>query len=371
VAIVSMKALLESGVHFGHRTPRWNPKMKGFIFTERKGIHIIDLQQTIIRLEDSHHFIRDLASEGGILLFVGTKRQAADSVQAAAERCGMPYVNQRWLGGTLTNFQTIRQRIDFLLSLEQRKASGDFERLPKKEAQKLEHLIQKLNIRLGGLKEMERLPNAVFVTDVIREALAVKEAHRLAIPIVAMVDTNGDPDLIDYCIPSNDDAIRAIRLITNVMADAVIEGKQIREAMAAEEAELKEAALEEAAVEELEVPELALPEEELLGPATLEKIRAQQEDKGYEVEEVVIEEVTAEVPAEATDDVEAEPEEPAVAEAEGEEEEPSATEDEGEAEEPPATEHEGEAEEPTATEDEGDAEEPQTTEDEGAEEDQK
>jgi len=352
MAIVSMKALLESGVHFGHRTPRWNPKMKGFIFTERKGIHIIDLQQTMIRLEDSHDFVRDLASEGGRLLFVGTKRQAADSVQAAAERCGMPYVNQRWLGGTLTNFQTIRQRIDFLLSLEQRKASGDFERLPKKEAQKLEHLIQKLNIRLGGLKEMERLPDAVFVTDVIREALAVKEAHRLAIPIVAMVDTNCDPDLIDYCIPSNDDAIRAIRLITNVMADAMVEGKQIREAMAAEEAELKEAALEEAAIEELEVPELALPEEELLGPATLEKIRAQQ-DVGYKVEEVVIEEVTAEVPAEPTDGVEAEPEEPPVAEAEGEEEEPSATTDTGEAEEPPVTEDEGEAEEPQATEDEG------------------
>ncbi|MGQ9585047.1 MAG: 30S ribosomal protein S2 [Anaerolineae bacterium] len=291
-----MKALLEAGVHFGHRTPRWNPKMKGFIFTERKGIHIIDLQQTITRLEEAYNFVQDVASKGGTVLFVGTKRQAADSIRAAAERCGMPYVNQRWLGGTLTNFRTIRQRIEYLLALERRKAEGELERLPKKEAQKLDLLIQRLNVRLGGLKEMHKLPDAVFITDVTRETLAVKEADRLGIPIVAMVDTNGDPDPVDYCIPSNDDAIRAIRLVTGLIADAVIEGRQLRASLVAEERE----EIEEVSLEEFEVPELALGEEELLGPSTLEKIRAQQ--VGYEVEELELEELEEAEMEEAVDD---------------------------------------------------------------------
>lgn len=318
MALVSMKSLLEAGVHFGHRTPRWNPKMRGFIFTERKGIHIIDLQQTITRLEEAYNFVRDLASEGGIILFVGTKRQAADTIREAAERCGMPYVTQRWLGGTLTNFRTIRQRIDYLLELERKQADGELERLPKKEAQKVAHLIEKLNRRLGGLKTLQRLPDALFIVDVIREEIAVKEASRLGIPIIAMVDTNGDPDSIDYIIPSNDDAIRAIRLITNLIADAVVEGQQIRASAEAErEAEEIEAVAEpyyEPA--ELELEE-EIPEEALLGPSTLEKIRAaQQEEVGYEVEEVV-EEAVEEVPevAEANEIVmEAEPDLPAEAE---------------------------------------------------------
>jgi small subunit ribosomal protein S2 len=305
VALVSMKALLEAGVHFGHRTPRWNPKMRGFIFTERKGIHIIDLQQTLTRLEEAYNFARDLASEGKVLLFVGTKKQAADTVREAAERCGMPYVNERWLGGTLTNFRTIRQRIDYLLDLERKQASGELDRLPKKEAQKLAYLIEKLNRRLGGLKTLQRLPDALFIVDVAREEIAVKEASRLGIPIIAMVDTNGDPDPIDYVIPSNDDAIRAIRLITNLIADAVVQGRQIYESKAAERGAEEEAPVERP-VPSYEAVEL--PEEALLGPSTLEKIRAaQREELGYELEEVWEEE--AEVPeVEFEEDLEAEAE---------------------------------------------------------------
>lgn len=291
VALVSMKALLEAGVHFGHRTPRWNPKMRGFIFTERKGIHIIDLQQTLTRLEEAYNVARDLASEGKVLLFVGTKKQAADTVREAAERCGMPYVNERWLGGTLTNFRTIRQRIDYLLDLERKQASGELDRLPKKEAQKLAYLIENLNRRLGGLKGLKRLPDALFIVDVSREEIAVKEASRLGIPIIAMVDTNGDPDPIDYVIPSNDDAIRAIRLVTNLIADAVVEGRQIYESREAERIAEEEIVAEEG-VPSYEPVEL--PEEVLLGPSTLEKIRAaRQPDRGYEVEEVEVEEAEA------------------------------------------------------------------------------
>lgn len=258
--------------------------MRGFIFTERKGIHIIDLQQTLTRLQEAYNFARDLASEGKVLLFVGTKKQAADTVREAAERCGMPYVNERWLGGTLTNFRTIRQRIDYLLDLERKQASGELDRLPKKEAQKLAYLIEKLNRRLGGLKGLKRLPDALFIVDVSREEIAVKEAGRLGIPIIAMVDTNGDPDPIDYIIPSNDDAIRAIRLVTNLIADAVVEGRQIYESREAERIAEEEIVLEEG-VPSYEPVEL--PEEVLLGPSTLEKIRAaQRTDWGYEVEEV-------------------------------------------------------------------------------------
>jgi small subunit ribosomal protein S2 len=251
---ITMKALLEAGVHFGHRTQRWNPKMKTFIFTERNGIHIIDLQQTIVRLEEAYDQVRDTVAGGGTVVFVGTKKQAAENLGAAAESCGMPYVNQRWLGGTLTNWQTIRQRISYLLELEQRRDLGDFERLPKKEALKLEQLIEKLNRRLGGLKQMTRIPDLLFVVDVRREAISVKEGNILKIPILAMVDSNCDPDPIDLVIPSNDDAIRAIKLITGHMADAVKEGMQIREAVQADE----------------EIAE----DEQYLGAATLAKLRS-------------------------------------------------------------------------------------------------
>ncbi len=233
-----MKSLLEAGVHFGHRTRRWHPKMRPFIFTERNGIHIIDLQQTMTKLEEAYNFVRDTIAQGGTLLFVGTKRQAAETVAAEALRCGMPYVTERWLGGTLTNFRTIRTRIDYLLKLEERQANGELDKLPKKEALMLTREMQKLQARLGGLKEMRRLPKALFIVDTHHEAIAIQEATTLKIPIVAMCDTNSDPDPIAYPIPSNDDAIRAIKLVTAKIADAVIEGKNIRGVMAAEAGEL-------------------------------------------------------------------------------------------------------------------------------------
>jgi small subunit ribosomal protein S2 len=257
MAVVSMKALLEAGVHFGHRTRRWNPKMKSFIFTERNGIHIIDLQQTITRLEEAYNMVRDTVAEDGTVLFVGTKKQAQENLADAAARCGMPYVNQRWLGGTLTNWRTIRQRIDTLLDLERRRDVGDLDRLTKKEALKTEQLIAKLNRRLGGIKEMTELPNLVYIVDVRREEIAVREANILDIPIVAMVDSNCDPEPIQYIVPSNDDAIRAIKLISNRVADAVIEGQQIREALLAEEA-----------------PDVTAEDEKYLGAATLAKLRS-------------------------------------------------------------------------------------------------
>jgi len=258
MAVISMKALLETGVHFGHRTGRWNPKMKAFIYTERNGIHIIDLQQTMTALEKAHNAVSDTVSEEGFVLFVGTKRQAQESIAEQAQRCGMPYVNQRWLGGTLTNWRTIRQRIDYLLNLEERQERGDFDRLLKKEALKLGREIAKLNQRLSGIKDMRRLPDMLFITDVRREATAVKEANKLGIPIIAMVDTNCDPDPIDYIIPANDDAIRANKLITTKIADAVIEGQNMRAALAPEEGEL----------------EMEVEEEKYLGSATLAKLRS-------------------------------------------------------------------------------------------------
>jgi small subunit ribosomal protein S2 len=255
---ITMKALLEAGVHFGHRTQRWNPKMKPFIFTERNGIHIIDLQQTIVRLEQAYNLVRDTVADGGTIVFVGTKKQAKENLAIAAESCEMPYVNERWLGGTLTNWQTIKQRISYLLELEQRRETGDFDRLPKKEALKLEQLIAKLNRRLGGLKNMTKLPELIFVVDVRREGITVKEGSILKIPVLAMVDTNCDPDLVDLIIPSNDDAIRAIKLVVNHMADAVNEGYQIRQAVRADE----------------EVQE----DEKYLGAATLAKLRSGEFD---------------------------------------------------------------------------------------------
>lgn len=272
--VVSMKELLEAGVHFGHRARRWNPKMKPYIFTERNGIHIIDLQQTMARLEEAYGVIRDAVAEGGTVLFASTKRQAQESIASEAERCGMPYVNQRWLGGTLTNFRTIRQRIDYLLSLERRQKLGEFSRLLKKEALDLQRQIDKLNRRLGGLKEMRRLPSLVFIADVRREAIAVKEVNKLGIPIVAMVDTNCDPDPIDYVIPANDDAIRAIKLITSKIADAVLEGQQIRATLMTEEEELE-------GIEERD--------EMYLGASTLAKLKEMGEFEEEEFEELEVE----------------------------------------------------------------------------------
>ena len=236
MAVVHMKELLEAGVHFGHRSRRWHPKMRSYIFTERNGIHIIDLQQTIRMLEEAYAFVRDTAAEGGTILFVGTKRQAQESIENEARRCGMSYVNLRWNGGTLTNFRTVRSRCNYLLELEKQKELGEWDKLTKKEALWKERELVKLQKRFGGIKNMYYLPSALFIADVSRETIAVKEANALDIPVVAMVDTNCDPDPIDYIIPSNDDAIRAIKLMSSKIADAVIEGQQMRGVVMAEAA---------------------------------------------------------------------------------------------------------------------------------------
>jgi small subunit ribosomal protein S2 len=272
MAVVSMKALLETGVHFGHRTRRWNPKMRPYIFTERNGIHILDLQQTIGMIDDAYHFIRSTVAEGGVVLFVGTKRQAQDTVAREAARCGMPYINQRWLGGTLTNWQTIRQRIHRLDQLEKQKGEGMFEGLKKKERLMLEREIAKLHLRLGGIRKMQRLPDALFVVDVGNEETAISEAGKLDIPLVGMVDTNCSPDQIDYIIPSNDDAIRAIKLIVGKMADAVIEGRAARvDAMGEDASETTEGYDDFDGLDDED-------DEALLGQATLAKIAAQSDD---------------------------------------------------------------------------------------------
>jgi len=224
--VISMKQLLEAGVHFGHQTRRWNPKMAPFIFMDRNGIHIIDLQQTVTRLNDAYKFVEQTASEGGTILFVGTKKQAQEAVAEEAKRCGMYYVNQRWLGGMLTNFQTIQSRIRYLRELETRRDRGDFERLPKKEVQRLTDDMNRLERILGGIKDMRRLPTALFIIDTRKERTAVMEARRLEIPIVALADTNSDPDEMDYPIPANDDAIRAVRLLCAKIADAAVEGRR-------------------------------------------------------------------------------------------------------------------------------------------------
>ncbi|HWQ50845.1 MAG TPA: 30S ribosomal protein S2 [Terriglobales bacterium] len=226
MAVVSMKQLLESGVHFGHQTRRWNPKMAPYIFTERNGIYIIDLQKTVRKIDEAYNFVKELAGSGGTILFVGTKKQAMDSIKEEAERVGMYYVNARWLGGMLTNFKTIRKRIDRLAQLRKMEQDGTFDVLPKKEVIKLNGEIEKLEKFLGGIKTMSKLPSALFVVDPRKERIAISEARSLGIPIVAIVDTNCDPDEIDYIIPGNDDAIRAVKLITSVIADAVIEAKQ-------------------------------------------------------------------------------------------------------------------------------------------------
>jgi len=221
----TVKQLLEAGAHFGHQTSRWHPRMKKYIFTKRDGIHIIDLEQTANMLNVACNFVRQVITEGGHILFVGTKKQAQEAIEEEAKRCGMYYVNQRWIGGVLTNFATIQSRIDYLVHLEDRKAKGEFNRLPKKEALKLDEEITRLNHQMGGIKEMTSLPAAIFVIDTTKEKIALAEARRVGIPIVAVVDTNSDPEEIDYPIPANDDAIRAIRLMCSKIANAVIDGK--------------------------------------------------------------------------------------------------------------------------------------------------
>jgi small subunit ribosomal protein S2 len=262
MAAISMKALLETGVHFGHRTRKWNPRMKPYIFTERNGIHIIDLQQTVTALDIAYELVRDTAAKGGTVLFVGTKRQAQESVQREAERCGMPYINQRWLGGTLTNWKTIKDRINELKKLETRRDAGEFERLTKKEGLILSREIVKLQDRLGGIRDMQKLPDLVYIVDVRREDTAVHESNILSIPVIALVDTNCDPGGVDYVIPANDDAIRAIKLLSAKIADAVIEGRATRKDVATPD-ETGET-----------YGEQADKEEDLLGPATLAKMQS-------------------------------------------------------------------------------------------------
>lgn len=255
MSVISMKALLEAGVHFGHQTRRWNPKMKPYIFTERNGIYIIDLQKTVRKVEEAYHFVRDVVADGGKILFVGTKKQAQEAIETEAKRCGMYYVNQRWLGGMLTNYQTISKRVDRLYELEKMEEDGIFDLLPKKEVMELNHERERLEKYLGGIKDMQGLPDAIYVVDPKKEDIAVREARILHIPVVAIIDTNCDPDIIDYPIPGNDDAIRAVKLLTETMANAVLEAKQgeeMEEVGVTEESAVEEteSATEEASAEE-------------------------------------------------------------------------------------------------------------------------
>ncbi len=277
MAVVSMKALLETGVHFGHRTRKWHPRMKEYIFTERNGIHIIDLQQTLEALNTAYALVRDTVEGRGRILFVGTKRQAQETIELEAKRCMMSYVNARWLGGTLTNWRTIRSRIDELNELERRRDSGEFELLTKKETLSLTRRIDKLEERLGGIREMVSLPELLFVVDVRREETAIHEANLLGIPVIALVDTNCNPKNIEYVIPSNDDAIRAIKLMASKIADAVLEGMALRkDDEEAIEAEGLPTGLAEAEVE--------MSDEELLGEATLAKLQSGAFDEKQLVE---------------------------------------------------------------------------------------
>jgi small subunit ribosomal protein S2 len=277
MAVISMKALLESGVHFGHRTNKWNPGMKPFIFTERNGIHIIDLQQTVKAVTTAYNAIRDVVASGGVVLFVGTKRQAQETVRDEAVRCGMPYVTERWLGGMLTNWSTMYQRIQELERMEKLVSSGEVERLTKKEGLLIQREITRLNIRLSGVRSITRVPDMVFVVDIMREESAVHEANLLDIPVVALVDTNCDPSHVDYVIPSNDDAIRAIKLLVGKMADAVLEGKAMRkdeELETMEQVKAETQAIAEGdrkAVQDIDMDE-DMDDDQLLGDATLAKL---------------------------------------------------------------------------------------------------
>jgi len=263
-----MKALLETGVHFGHRARKWNPKMKPYIFTERNGIHIIDLQQTIVYIDEIYALVREIVADGGTVLFVGTKRQAQETIAQEATRCSMPYVNQRWLGGTLTNWRTVRERLETMKRLERMREEGAFDRLTKKEQMLLDRKIEKLQLRFGGMRNMTRLPDALFVVDVRREVTAVKEANILKIPVIALVDTNCDPDPIDYVIPANDDAIRAIRLLTSKIADAVLEGIALRKTRIDDEELAEEDVDFVSAMSDVDT------DEAYLGEATLAKLRS-------------------------------------------------------------------------------------------------
>ena len=267
---VTMRALLETGVHFGHRTAKWNPRMRPWIFTERNGIHIIDLQQTIANINRYHDMVRDLIAGGGSVLFVGTKRQAQETIRREAERCGMPYVNHRWLGGTLTNWRTIRERIDTLKNLEKRRDAGEFDLLTKKEALMLQRKIDKLQLRLGGIREMQRLPEMLIIVDTVREATAVKEANILKVPVIALVDTNSNPDEVDYIIPANDDAVRSITLLVHAIADAVLEGQAMRKA---DDEEEDAATLPDYVSIEYDGDGEDAADEQFLGEATLAKLR--------------------------------------------------------------------------------------------------
>ncbi len=301
-----MKKLLESGVHFGHRTHKWNPHMKPYIFTQRNGIHIIDLQKTVKALEEAYNLVRDTVAEGGTVLFVGTKRQAQDTIQIEAERCGMPWVTARWLGGTLTNWRTIRQRINELERLERMRDRGDFASFTKKEALNMTRKIERLEMLLGGIRSMTGLPDILFAVDVRREETAIHEANLLNIPVIAMVDTNCDPRNVDYIIPSNDDAIRAIKLIVGKIANAVVEGQNMRKDMDEE--------VSEGYMAFVEGDELS--DDDLLGASTLAKLQEQSEgaeaaaeetnteNESEAVEETTEEEPAAEEAAEETEEVE-------------------------------------------------------------------
>lgn len=300
MSIVSMKQLLEAGVHFGHQTRRWNPKMKRFIFDERNGIYIIDLQKTMHQLNVVYEEVKQRATEGQVILFVGTKKQAKEAISEEAIRCGMPYVSHRWLGGMLTNFETIQKRVAFLKELQKQEAAGEFELRTKKEALGLRRSMEKLERVLGGIKYMERKPDALFIVDPKKESIAVEEAKKLNIPIVGIVDTNCDPDQIDHPIPANDDAIKAVRLITGLMSDAVIEGRNFAQASEAKMLEQAGAAEADAVAEQpadLKSGELVMPSNEAAGPmaeAIAEAVAAQQAQQ-----EVVKEEPAAAVDADA------------------------------------------------------------------------
>ena len=321
MANVSMKKLLESGVHFGHRTNKWNPKMKQYIFTERNGIHIIDLSQTVQALSEVLELVTTTAQNGGTILFVGTKRQAQETIREEATRCGMPYVTERWLGGTLTNWKTIKERIGELERLEGMKESGEIFLLTKKEGLMIQRDIDRLETRLSGVRNMNGLPQLIFVVDIIREATAVHEANLKNIPVLAMVDTNCDPKDVDYVIPSNDDAIRAIKLITGMVADAVLEGKMMVDKEDAEFEEDTASEMDKAAARrqrrDIKADEPELSDEELLGESTLKKIEV--EDSPSTEEEAPEEEAAPEAAAE--EEAPAEEVEEEAAEAESDEEE--------------------------------------------------
>ncbi len=322
MSVVPMKSLLESGVHFGHRTHKWHPAMKPYIFTERNGIHIIDLQKTSKALDTAYNVVRDSVAGGGVVLFVGTKRQAQETIQLEATRASMPYVTARWLGGTLTNWRTIRQRINELERLERMRDGGDFGRITKKEGLILMREIERLEGLLSGVRKLVRPPDMLFVVDVAREATAIHEANLLKIPVVAMVDTNCDPSNVDYVIPSNDDAIRAIKLVVGKIADACIEGLGARKEEIVEE---EERVVARAAMEEAE-----LSDEELLGEATLAKLVAHPKDMNEAEIEEIEEQIEEEIEAQQPEGAEAEEE---VAEMTGEEEAEAAEEPAEEAEE--------------------------------------